>query len=77
MNLSFCRCNKHRAIALAWALFILLSYPVSAQQKIISGTIRDKNTNEPIPFAAVQFMGTTEGATTNEKGAYLFNPSCS
>lgn len=72
MNLSFCRCNKHRAIAPAWALFILLSYPVSAQQKIISGTIRDKNTNEPIPFAAVQFMGTTEGATTNEKGAYLF-----
>jgi len=45
------------------------------QSKIIQGTVRDKNTDERIPFAAVQWIGTTMGATTDEHGNYSFQVS--
>lgn len=53
----------------------LLAAPVTfvaAQIRVIDGIVRDKNTNERLPFAAVQFTGTTVGATTDENGAYTF-----
>lgn len=54
-------------------LFLLLPFAVvSAQVKVIHGTVTDKNTNEPIPFAAVQFIGTDVGISTDENGAYSF-----
>lgn len=55
------------------SLFLLLSFAfASGQVKVIHGIVTDKNTNEPIPFAAVQFIGTDVGASTNEKGEYSF-----
>jgi hypothetical protein len=55
--------------------FIFLSVfqtMVLGQPKVIHGIVRDKSTDERIPFAAVQFIGTTTGATTNANGEYTF-----
>lgn len=45
---------------------------VQGQIKTIHGIVRDKNTDERIPFAAVQFIGTTVGSTTDQNGEYSF-----
>lgn len=46
---------------------------VAGQAKIIHGVVRDKNTDERIPFAAVQFIGTTVGTSTDQNGEYTFH----
>lgn len=45
---------------------------VSAQQKPISGTVKDKSGN-PVPGASVVVKGTTIGAITDENGAFHLN----
>ncbi len=47
--------------------FVLL--PVSAQQ-FISGTVKDAQTGEPIPFASVQYKGHNLGVVSNIDGQY-------
>ncbi len=56
-------------------IFLLSVTCVAGQIKIIHGIVKDKNTNEPIPFAALQFIGTDLGTTTNENGEYTFHLS--
>lgn len=47
---------------------------VSYSQSIhIHGVVKDRETSEPIPFAAVQFPGTTTGATTTAAGTFEFH----
>lgn len=54
-------------------LFLTASVVLArGQLKTIHGVVRDKTTDERIPFAAVQFIGTTVGATTNQNGEYSF-----
>jgi hypothetical protein len=54
-------------------LFLAASVVLArGQLKTIHGVVRDKTTDERIPFAAVQFIGTTVGATTNQNGEYAF-----
>lgn len=55
----------HLSLALLFA-----GASLKAQQRYIHGVVKDKHTNEAIPFAAVQFIGTTTGATTGEDGTY-------
>lgn len=54
-------------------IFLLSLTHAVGQVKIIHGIVKDKNTDEPIPFAAVQFIGTDVGVTTNENGEYSFS----
>lgn len=55
-----------------YLIFLLTACTLTAaaQSKIIHGTVKDKNTDERIPFAAVQFTGTGTGASTGENGEY-------
>ena len=54
-----------------WLLLILLiPGGLFAQNGIIKGKITDKASNEPIPFANVLLIGTDNGTTTDENGAY-------
>ncbi|WP_238395833.1 carboxypeptidase-like regulatory domain-containing protein [Pontibacter pudoricolor] len=56
-----------RAILL---LVILLPSFALAQTGLITGTIRDRNTQEPLIGVSVQVIGTQLGTVTNEKGAF-------
>src|SRR5690349_20882655 len=41
-----------------------------AQQGIIKGTVVNRISNEPIPFANITIQGTTIGVAANENGGY-------
>ena len=41
-----------------------------AQNTIVSGTVRDKETKETLPFVSIFFVGTNEGVTSDEEGKY-------
>ncbi|MGX5818425.1 DUF5686 family protein [Chitinophaga lutea] len=61
-----------RTIAL---LSLIISFfPLSAQYKI-RGIVKDAHTQELIPFATLQFVGTNTGMVTDAEGAYLFELS--
>ncbi|AWO01765.1 hypothetical protein DLD77_08680 [Chitinophaga alhagiae] len=46
-------------------------FPLSAQYKI-SGIVKDAHTQELIPFATLQFVGTNTAMVTDAEGAFLF-----
>ena len=55
------------------ALFVtLLFLPIfaNAQSRVISGTVKDKKTTEPLPYCAVYIKGTTTGTETDANGYY-------
>lgn len=45
---------------------------VSAQQKSISGVVKDIHSEEPIPFASVQFKNSGIGKLTDSAGTFTF-----
>jgi hypothetical protein len=51
-------------------LVILLPSLALAQTGLITGTIRDRNTQEPLIGVSVQVIGSQLGTVTNEKGAF-------
>ena len=51
-------------------LLLLLATGSFAQQKIIGGFVRDANSEEPVPFASVNFRGTTVGTLTDSSGHF-------
>ena len=54
-------------------LFLFFHGPAAfAQRRVISGVVRDEQTQEKIPFAAVYFSGTSTGTTTDAEGNYSF-----
>ncbi|HEY6083522.1 MAG TPA: carboxypeptidase-like regulatory domain-containing protein, partial [Chitinophagaceae bacterium] len=54
-------------------LFLFFHGPATfAQRRVISGVVRDEQTQEKIPFAAVYFSGTSTGTTTDAEGNYSF-----
>ena len=50
------------------ALFVALS--MAAQTTKVKGTVRDADTDEPIPFASVFFDGTVIGISTDLEGNF-------
>lgn len=62
---SFMRANKFFL-----ALFLLFPFLASAQTGEIRGVVKNKNSNEPIPFANVVLQNTTIGTTTDIDGKY-------
>ncbi|MFY0606237.1 MAG: carboxypeptidase-like regulatory domain-containing protein [Cyclobacteriaceae bacterium] len=59
--------TSHKLIAL-WAVLMLSILEVSAQ--IIKGSIRDESNQEILPFATINFVGTSIGTISNENGDF-------
>ena len=55
------------------ALFVLLAVSLSAQNVRVSGTVRDAQTGEGVPFASVVIKGTMTGVSTDVNGAFTIN----
>ena len=59
-----------RYIFLPMFLILGLSVPVCAQQKIVSGTVKNAEQKIPLVNISVQIDGTSRGVSTNEKGVF-------
>ena len=59
----------------ALSLLLILTIAASAQTTIISGTVRNSETKEPVPFVTVAIKGTGSGTYTNEKGTFKLTTS--
>ena len=62
-------------IITAFFLLNLVLTPLSIGQSltVVSGVVKDSATKEVIPFAGVNMVGTTVGATADENGAFSFS----
>ncbi len=59
-------------------LFLMLCLTVlyaQAQNIVISGSVTDKLSKEPIPGAGITVKGKTVGTSTNQSGKYAFSTS--
>lgn len=57
-----------------FTLFLLfLGISVFSQRKTISGVVKDKHSEERIPFASVYFVNSTIGKLTDTAGIFYFN----
>ena len=54
---------------LMWA-FLLISFPMLAQQTTVSGTVTGVESGEPLPGVSIVEKGTQNGTTTNMEGEY-------
>jgi outer membrane receptor protein involved in Fe transport len=59
----------------ALSLLLILTIAASAQTTTISGTVRNGETKEPVPFVTVAIKGTGSGTYTNEKGTFKLTTS--
>src|SRR5688572_30800494 len=50
----------------------LISFSAASQQKVFIGTVKDSQSEEPVPFASISFIGTTMGKLTDSSGAFTF-----
>ncbi|HEX6054004.1 MAG TPA: SusC/RagA family TonB-linked outer membrane protein [Gemmatimonadaceae bacterium] len=69
MNRSFCL-RVLTPLALASAVLGAQETPVAGQGGTITGTVRDRATQQPVASAQVSLIGTTRGALTNDQGVY-------
>jgi hypothetical protein len=51
-------------------LFLLSTTILFAQNTVVTGTVTDAGTKQPLPFVNVSFPGTTIGITTNDAGRF-------
>ena len=57
-------------------LFLLLPGMCAlSQRKILAGVIKDSHSDEPIPFASLQFLNSTVGMLSDSAGTFSFNLS--
>ncbi len=56
-----------------FALCVLFSFNLYSQNTIVEGRVTDAKSGEAIAFAAVAFVGTTMGTTTDFNGYYIIN----
>lgn len=61
---------NNRVKYLLLTLIILSSFFACAQNTTVKGTITDAATNQPLPYVAVSFLGSSNGVNTDEKGHY-------
>ena len=55
------------------AMCVLIAASLSAQNIRVTGTVRDAQTGEGVPFASVVIKGTMTGASSDANGAYTIN----
>ncbi len=72
VNLGLMRVGKPY-ISIVFVLTLLLSgLALSAQKKMIIGTVKDSHSDENIPFVSVSFNNTTMGKLTDSAGVFTF-----
>src|SRR4026209_879287 len=55
-------------------LFLLLPGMFAlSQRKILAGVVKDAHSDEPIPFASLQFINSTVGKLSDSSGTFVFN----
>src|SRR5687768_9067229 len=55
-----------------FVLFFLSSTTITAQTKVIKGFIKDKHSDERIPFASISFKTAAAGKLSDSAGTFLF-----
>jgi hypothetical protein len=55
-----------------FVLFLLTSTIVTAQKKVIKGFIKDKHSDERIPFASISFKNAAAGKLSDSAGTFIF-----
>lgn len=63
--------KQYRPLLLA-ALWLLTSHAGSGQGRLLRGLVQDASSEEPIPFASVQFRNTQVGKFTDSSGSFAF-----
>lgn len=55
-----------------WALAVLLlpCIHVTAQEHVLTGTVKDAGTAQPLPFGTVHVIGTPQGTATDDNGSF-------
>jgi hypothetical protein len=53
-----------------WFLFFLTVSSTAFCQRLIEGTIIDRETKKPVPFASIGIMGTSKGTSSNLNGQF-------
>lgn len=56
-------------------LLLVMALPAISQRKIIAGLLRDSHSDETVPFASINFKGTTIGKLSDSSGHFFFNLS--
>ena len=69
MTIAASQLLKNRLCILSLLMF-LMAAPVWAQQKTVTGVVRNAEDGTPLALASVTVKGTKIGTTTNEKGVY-------
>jgi len=65
--------NKNQAIMKQFLIGLLMVFTSMTGFAQISGTVRDAETNEPLPTATIIQQGTTNGVSTDFDGSFSFN----
>jgi len=60
-----------RKFWLYFGLFTFFFLRPAAAQKVIEGSIRDRESSEPLPAANIQIQGTLKGTISNDQGFYI------
>lgn len=63
---------RYSSSAISFIFMMTLPFIAQSQHASISGTVYDAQTKEPLAFATVSILNTTEGTTTDESGEYVF-----
>jgi outer membrane cobalamin receptor len=65
--------NKNQAIMKQFLIGLLMVITTTTGFAQISGTVRDSETNEPLPGATIIEQGTSNGVSTDFEGSFSFN----
>jgi hypothetical protein len=62
-----------KLLTLSFLLVFALQWQVLAQGRVVTGTVTDASTNQPLPGVTILVKGTTVGTATGADGAYSVN----
>ena len=65
--------RKTRNLYIFLSLLLLPAVSAFSQQKILAGVVKDAHSDEPIPFASLQFINSTVGKLSDSSGAFEFH----
>src|SRR6056300_1344377 len=65
--------NKNQAIMKQFLIGLLMVITTTTGFAQITGTVRDSETNEPLPGATIIEQGTSNGVSTDFEGSFSFS----
>ena len=63
---------KKRKVCAIVLILLFSSLAAFSQKKILAGIVKDAHSDEPVPFASIQFLNTTVGKLSDSAGHYEF-----